>query len=102
MERRKKSKEKLVFPVKMPADFPKLLNVVIQAKLKGLSARQKQSWWDCFVECLNIENAAVKNCVAACASVCAATKFAPACGVCIIGCGGIAWYKIIKCAWECS
>lgn len=87
-------------------DLQKSFELFVEEKLALLTPEQQASWWDCFVECLARENPAVKNCAAGCATVCLAAaidkKKLPACVACILGCGGIAWYKIIECARTCS
>jgi hypothetical protein len=78
-----------------PAGAETLLNLAIAAKVQTMG----QSGWDCFTDCLGIENEAVKNCVAGCSAICLSSP--PSCPTCILGCGGIAYYKIIKCIWSC-
>ncbi len=60
----------------------------------------KMSGWDCFTNCLGIENDDVKKCLAICAGVCSGNP--AGCAPCILGCGGLSYYTIIKCIWRCS
>lgn len=89
-------------PEGAPENYMELLAKKIEETTTGMDQKDKSTWWDCFVDCLARENPAVKTCAIACTTVCVANGPTPPCLNCILGCGGIAWSKIISCATTCT
>ncbi len=84
-----------------PVNVGQLIDAVIDIKTYGYTAAQKQDFFDCFLRCMVKKNPAIERCARQCVRQCRRGP-TPLCTACILACGALSWYAIIKCAWDCS